>query len=142
MKPFSPPKPPDPIIGKSFTDVLNGVKNLWQFIKDLVASLITFSNSVTSAMTPLYGELKNSSPSGILNGAQSISTVTVTNAILGWRVQATYDKDLQGLVMTAYVSAADTVKIILFNNTGGTITLTAGVFRVWVWPEILSSTVP
>jgi hypothetical protein len=40
--------------------------------------------------------------------------------------------DLQGLICTAYVSAANTVTIVLTNYTGGSITLGAGYFKVMV----------
>lgn len=68
----------------------------------------------------------------IASAAAATTTVTVTGAALGDRATATMSLDLQGLVMTAYVSAADTVTVVLFNPTGGAIDLASGTLSARV----------
>ena len=58
--------------------------------------------------------------------------MTVTGAALGdfARVAAPYD--LQGIVATAYVNAANTAVVRLQNLTGGSVTLASGTWRARV----------
>lgn len=58
--------------------------------------------------------------------------ITVTGAALGDRVQLFPPNDMQGIIAYGFVSAADTVKISLFNPTGGTIDLVSGTWRIQV----------
>ncbi len=72
-------------------------------------------------------------PGVIANGSGvASSAVTVTGAALGdfARVAAPYD--LQGVIATAYVSAANTVAVRIQNQTGGSVTLASGTWRVRV----------
>ena len=72
-------------------------------------------------------------PGTLTNGSGATSSaVTVTGAALGdfARVAAPYD--LQGVLATAYVSAANTVVVRVQNATGGSVTLASGTWRVRV----------
>ena len=72
-------------------------------------------------------------PASIANGAQQTTTVTVTGAALGNTVVASFTLDLQGIQLTGYVSAANTITVIFQNNTGGAIDLASGTLRADVW---------
>ena len=72
-------------------------------------------------------------PPSIAAGAQTTTTVTVNGAALGDEVTCSFDKDLQGMQMTAYVSATDTVTVVIRNGTGGAIDLASGTLRVSAW---------
>jgi hypothetical protein len=72
-------------------------------------------------------------PGTLSNGSGATSsTVTVTGAALGdfARVAAPYD--LQGVIATAYVNAANSAVVRLQNQTGGSVTLASGTWRVRV----------
>jgi hypothetical protein len=87
------------------------------------------------ALASPYSEIVGSAtynPPDILNGAQTTTTVTATGAALGDSVVPSFGIDLQGIVMTAYVSAADTVTVTLRNDTGGAINLASSTLRVRV----------
>lgn len=56
----------------------------------------------------------------------SISTFTVQGVRLGDYVLVSFDHDCQELILNAYVSANDTIKIIAHNHKGTTITLPTG----------------
>jgi hypothetical protein len=63
-------------------------------------------------------------PAEIADGADASTTITVTGAALGDAVIFhSHNIDLEELSSTAYVSAADTVEILLQNNTGGAVNL-------------------
>lgn len=82
-----------------------------------------------------FGNFQNTlayTPAAIANAATVTLSCTVTGAQLGGHTFVAYTNDLQGLICTAYVSAADTVTIVLTNYTGGAITLGAGYFKVMV----------
>ena len=59
-------------------------------------------------------------------------TITVTGAQLGDAVEFSAPYDLQGLTVTAYVSATNTVAFKIWNKTGGAIDLASGTWRVRV----------
>jgi hypothetical protein len=72
-------------------------------------------------------------PGNIVDGAAENSGVTVPGAELGDRVvDWSFSLDTQGLILYAYVSAADTVTVRFQNETGGDINLGSGTLRASV----------
>lgn len=72
-------------------------------------------------------------PGSIADGAAESTTVTVAGADLGDLAIVGYDNDIQGLIATAFVSAANTVTIRLQNETGAPIDLADSAVRVLVF---------
>ena len=72
-------------------------------------------------------------PASVNAGAQTSTTVTVDGAQLGDEVTCSFSLDLQLMQLTGYVSAANTVTVVLRNGTAGTIDLSSGTLRVSVW---------
>ena len=62
------------------------------------------------------------------------TTVSVSRATFGDYVQVSFSLSLQDLQLTGYVSAADTVTVVLFNPTGSGVNLASGTLRVYVRP--------
>ena len=80
----------------------------------------------------LYGSATYD-PASLIDTAGATTTVTVTGAALGDFVpMVSFDKDLQGITVTAYVSAANTVSVRFQNESGGTLDLASGTLRVVV----------
>jgi hypothetical protein len=73
-------------------------------------------------------------PGSIAVGAETSTTVTVTGAQLGDFVLASYSIDIQELTISASVSAADTVEVVLANNTSASVDLASGTVYVLVLP--------
>lgn len=72
-------------------------------------------------------------PANAADGAgETATTITVTGAVLGDFAIASFSLSLQGILLTAYVSAADTVTCRFQNETGGAIDLASGTLRVLV----------
>jgi hypothetical protein len=96
--------------------------------------LLYYNGSVWALLTtPKLDATATYNPGTIASGAgQTSSAITVTGAALGDFVMVTAPYDLQGVTATAYVSAANTVKIQLANLTGGGVTLGSGTWRVRV----------
>lgn len=70
---------------------------------------------------------------GLIGAAGSVSTtVTVAGATLAMFVKAAYNSSLGGLTLSAYVSSANTITVVLANNTAGSITPSAGIVTVSV----------
>jgi hypothetical protein len=61
-----------------------------------------------------------------VDGAGATTTLTVTGAVLGDLAVASFSLDLQGITMTAWVSAANTVSVRFQNESGGTLDLASG----------------
>jgi hypothetical protein len=74
-------------------------------------------------------------PPNLADGAGTTTTVTVTGAVLGNRVEATFSLDTQGITVTAWVSGANTVSVRFQNETHGTIDLASGTLAAWVYSE-------
>jgi hypothetical protein len=51
---------------------------------------------------------------------------------LGDIATVSFSLDLQGISVTAYVSAANTVSVRFQNETGGTLDLASGTLKAWV----------
>jgi hypothetical protein len=68
----------------------------------------------------------------IANGTSLSEPVTVNGAVLGDHATAAMSISLQGLTMTAYVSAANTVTVVLANLTGAPVTLGSGTLTARV----------
>jgi hypothetical protein len=68
-------------------------------------------------------------PANLADGAGATTTVTVTGAALGDFAQASFSNDLQGITLTAWVSAANTVSVRFQNESGGALDLASGTLR-------------
>jgi parallel beta-helix repeat protein len=81
----------------------------------------------------LTGIATGQDPISLADGAQTTKTVTVANAAVGDPVIASFSNSLQGIALSAYVSAADTVTVVFQNETTGTIDLASGTVRAVVF---------
>lgn len=83
------------------------------------------------AGTVLTGSKTYDAPSIAASGTTT-TTVTVTGAALGDYAVASLGVSAAGLVVTAYVSAADTVTVVFFNPTAGAVDLASTTLRARV----------
>lgn len=72
-------------------------------------------------------------PASIAAGATLTNDITVTGAALGGFTLVAPGVSLAGLVMTSYVSAADTVTVVLYNPTGGAVDLASSTWKAKVF---------
>lgn len=73
-------------------------------------------------------------PGSILDGNEDAVNVTVPGAKLGDFALASFPVDVVDMILSASVTAANTVTCVLANNTGGTVDLASGTVRVKVVP--------
>lgn len=66
------------------------------------------------------------------DGSELSSDITVTGANLGDFVLVSAPYNLQGIIATAYVSASDTVKILIYNESVSVVDLAEGDWKVKV----------
>lgn len=71
-------------------------------------------------------------PASLLDGAGVTATVGCFGAALGDFAEASFSLDLQGILLTAWVSSAAVVSVRFQNETGGTVDLASGTLRVKV----------
>lgn len=77
-------------------------------------------------------------PPSLADGAGATSSaITIAGAAFGDTVTVGAPYDLQGILCTGYVSAANTARIRLQNETGGTIDLGSGDWKVTVAKALL-----
>jgi len=72
-------------------------------------------------------------PGSIAAGGKEAKDITVTGAALGDFAIASFSLDVEDLILNAQVTAADTVTVVLANNTGGAINLGSGTVYVRVF---------
>lgn len=72
-------------------------------------------------------------PGSVAAGAQTTTTLTVTGAAVGDPVSLGFSNSLQEMLLTGYVSAADTVTAVLRNETAGALDLASGTLRATVF---------
>lgn len=104
----------------------------------LEAVLDSLLTDVTAIRTVLGGVLTGSAvydTASLNDAAGATTTVTVTGAALGDFVMVSLGVDLQGISVTGYVSAADTVAVRIQNESGGTLDLASTTIRVRVIPQ-------
>jgi hypothetical protein len=87
-----------------------------------------------TAFGPLTGSATYDPPD-LLDAGGVTTTVPVIGARLGDFVQVSFSLDLQGIMLTGYVSADDTVSARFQNETGGPINLASGTLRARVTRE-------
>lgn len=68
-------------------------------------------------------------PASVAAAGNTTTTVTVTDAAVGDQVSVGFGLTLQGMILTGYVSAANTVTVVLYNPTAGAIDLGSSTLR-------------
>lgn len=71
-------------------------------------------------------------PTSISSGASTSTSFTCSGAEMGFLATASFSLDLQGLTISAYVNATNSVTVVLTNNTGSPVDLGSGTVRVLV----------
>lgn len=119
--------------GRTMRDFINDLQLAFRKVRGAAAELIIGGGTnITKHLSAKVAW----DPANVVNGAQTTTTVTVTGAALNDDVDTVvvgFNKDLQGMRLTGYVSAANTVTVVLRNDTGGAINLASGYVRADVW---------
>jgi hypothetical protein len=71
-------------------------------------------------------------PPSLNDGDGVTTTVACAGVSLGDYVSASFSNDLQGIMMTAWISSANTVSVRFQNETGGVLDLASGTLSVFV----------
>jgi len=95
----------------------------------VVGTLINWDGTTSIGRT---GSKTFDAPS-IANGASTTTTVTVNGAKLGDSARASMAITIAGLSMTAFVSATNTVTVVLTNNTGSAVDLASTTLYASAW---------
>lgn len=126
---------------------IQGAVNAQNLIATNVAKLTAATTALTTATTTASANLVSAfntafpppltgsaswTPGGVTSGSEVSTTVTVASAVLGDVVSVSFSLDLTPLVISAYISAANTVTVVLANNSISTVTVGAGIVKVSV----------
>jgi hypothetical protein len=118
--------------------IRNGLNGAATFLIDAVNCFQGQSSfDPSQCVTQTGGQLMTGSatydPGSLADGAGATTTVTVTGAALGDFVEGvSFSNDLQGITVTGWVSAANTVSVRFQNESGGVLDLASGTLRVRV----------
>ncbi len=120
-------------INASLRQIIQAINNLNTEMVDLNTNIEAIETTLATAFpAPLSGSA-TWDPASLLTLTQASTTITVAGAALGNRVSVAFSLDIQAQTLTAYVSSANTVTIVLFNSTNGTLNLGSGILTVKVY---------
>ena len=128
--------PPPTAAGPINLQTLNATIQQAVQAQNLIATNIAAAATKIAAAFPVLYSSKTWDPPSLTAGATETTTVTVAGAALGMPAQCAFSLDLQAQIMTAYVSAANTVTVVLYNVTSGTINLSSGTLTVAVFGAV------
>lgn len=100
--------------------------------QNTVQAINNLSQTVSAVFPPPFTSSATYDPPSIADSSSAITPVTVVGAALNDYVTAAFSLDLQGLVLTAYISAPDTATVVFSNLTGAPVDLGSGTITVWV----------
>lgn len=107
------------------TDIVTAIQNNGKILGQIQAALAAITVAIAAAFPPPINGSTSWSPGSVTSGSRASTTITVAGVSLGYYAIASLGVDLQGQVLEAYVSAANTVTLLLTNDTGGSINLGA-----------------
>lgn len=113
--------------------IAGNIANVNTAVDDLTTEMATINTSILSVFPPPLTSSATWNPANLLTLTQDTMTIAVSGAALGNSVQTSFSLDLQGMTLTGYVSSANTVTVVLFNGTAGTINLASGTLKVRVY---------
>ena len=113
-------------------------EDLEDHIHETIEYLETLRNHLTRYLPHFFGGSATFNPANLADGAGETTTVTVTGAALGDLAFASFSLDVQGITVTAYVSAANTVAVRFQNETGGAVNLAEGTLRAFTVRPVTS----
>jgi hypothetical protein len=119
-----PPRLGDPIRPED-RDALDG------YIRSIASYLERLSSRTERQLCDYNTGSATFNPGNLIDGAGETTTVTVTGAALGDLAFASFSLDTQGILVTAWVSAANVVSVRFQNETTGAINLAEGTLRAW-----------
>lgn len=123
----------DPPFGGAYTDTRLIGNKVYQNGQD-------YHWGLSAIRQQLEGDVWNKSttwdPASINAGLSTSTTIAVPGAVVGDMVAVSFSVSLGGLVLSAYVSAVDTVTVVLSNPTAGAVNLGSGTLKVRVLQEI------
>jgi hypothetical protein len=103
-----------------------------KYIEDLYVGSLTSYGDVAAASLTLTGTSSVWDPGSLADGVQESKDFTVTGAALGDGAVAGAGVDVTDIVVTAVVTATNTVTVTLVNETGGTLDLASSTWYVYV----------
>jgi len=112
----------------------NELVRLLEAIDTELDALRTLANEVRTDRATILTGTTTWNPGNLADGAGETKAVTVTGAALGDIAIACLDKDISEMVISAHVSAADTVEVRLQNETTGAVDVADGNVYVMVIP--------
>ena len=121
-------------IGGSITHLKAHLPNAVHSAGATIGSTSPAGGKSASLIKRHFSGSKTWDPGSVAVGGSVTTTVTVTGATLAnSEVTVGFSLDLAGLTLTGYVSAADTVTVVLANLTSGAVDLGSGTLRASCW---------
>ena len=118
--------------GNGSTEILIGTNVIDVFYNQNVTQYA--ANIASAVVIKRFPQLEGSivrDPGSLADGVgETSSNITVDGAIIGNAVDVIPPYDTQGIICYGYVSASNVVNIRIQNETGGTIDLSSGTWKV------------
>ena len=122
--------------GPTFPGLAN-IEGILRQITTVLGQINTSVGNVNAAITAVFPPALSSStaftPGSIAAGASVTHTITVAGATVGEISAASFSNSLNGILLSSYVSAANTVTAVFYNPTASPIVLGAGTILANVY---------
>ena len=120
----------------SINQICNALpNNIGVPLQKLLNDLLTDITEIRASLAGVLSGSATFNAASLADGAGETTTITVTGAVLGDYVIVSHGIDLQGITVTGYVSAANTVSVRVQNESGGTLDLASSTLRALVLPR-------
>jgi len=110
-----------------------------QSTKSILRAIVDSLNGLRDTQGGMLTNSATYNLASLSDGVGATTTVAVNGAKLGDFAFASHGVDLQGITMTAWVSAVDVVSVRFQNETAGTLDLASTTLRVFVIPQALAT---
>lgn len=110
-----------------------GLANIEAILRLIAGNIANLNTTVGTAFPEPLTSSATWNPASVADKSSTTTNITVTGAVLGNAVSPSFSLSLAGLQLTGYVSAADTVTVVLSNLTGGAVDLASGTLKVRVY---------
>lgn len=112
---------------------VTGFDNINASLRQIIVAINNLNDTLDSSFPEPLTSSATWNPASVADKSSTTTTIAVTGAVLGNAVSASFSLSLAGLQLTGYVSAADTVTVVLSNLTGGAVDLASGTLKVRVY---------
>jgi hypothetical protein len=120
-------------VEQSLRQIITAINGINTSVEAVGVDVTSVATAVTAAFPPPLTSSGTWDPASCLTLTQTTHTIACSGVTLGMAVHPSFSLDLQAMTLTGYVDSANSVTVVLFNGTAGTVNLGSGTLKVRVY---------